>query len=235
MRFKCSICLFFVVISAYTQSLQDRLFPLICDCFEEQASQKNFGLNLISKCFDISSGEKLKEFEEFLAQEIDTMEIMQKYGEGGAGDYGRNFAANFFSDIQEPLVNECEAYYEYLLTMNDIMMSNMTKGTNEKRADSLKVEIESGEVNPNITWEVGAFELGKENTVKAKEYFLMGVTKDSLHVPSNLFLGIVNDLQGDHQKAIKRFEKAEKGDLQHLVVIAQMFQAVSKRKLREKR
>ena len=232
-KFKFAIFSLFFVLGANAQSLQERLLPLVCDCFESNFNPESPSADLIAKCFDISSGKKLKEFEDYLAKEVDTVEIKNTYGDGY--DYGMELASNFFSDIQEPLVNKCEAYYNYLLAMSNYMMDNMTKGTNKQRADSLRLAIESCQNDPNVVWEVGAFDLGRGNTDKAKEYFLKGTKIDSLHVPSNLFLGIVHDLEGDYQMAIDRYEKVEKGELQHLVVIAQMYRALSKRKLKEKR
>ncbi|MFS4493821.1 tetratricopeptide repeat protein [Maribacter sp. 2308TA10-17] len=167
----------------------------------------------------------------YLAQETDTTALNISTGEGY--QMGFKLGQQLFDDLQEPLVNNCNAYYEFLLECKKTAFENMNKGISKKEADSLSYIIKKGNWTAETMWQMGSYELGMGNLITAKANFNKALKKNPLHIPSIFFMGIVHDNEGDYKKAINRYNQALEQEENSLTFIVKMFLEVAKRKEKE--
>lgn len=214
-----------------SQSLEDRFYPIVCECFEENYSEENFDTKLFEKCFDMSNPESQEIIREYMLRELDSNQSDQSFEDGYK--LGKNFAKNLLNDLQEPLVNKCDSYYKFSLQLKKVMQANMSKGVSKKQADSLLTLIESGKRTAETMWRIGSYELGLGSLIKARDYFNKSIKANPNYTQSIFFLGIVNDMEGKYQKACNRYNQLLTMDKDYLNFIVTMFLEVSKRKARE--
>lgn len=217
--------------TSFGQSLAERFYPNVCDCFEQNFTSDNFNINLLGKCFDLSSEENQKELEDYMLQELDSTALNLSYEDGLK--MGEKIGQQLFDDLQEPLVNNCDSYYKFLLECKKTTLKNMSKGISRKEADSLSSIIKNGGWTVETMWKMGSYELGLGNLKKAKENFNKSLEKNPLHLPSIFFLGIVNDTEEDYQKAIDRYNQVMAEEENSMTFIVRMFLEVAKRKVKE--
>jgi tetratricopeptide (TPR) repeat protein len=222
----------FVIINyGFGQSLTERFYPEVCDCFENNYSEENLDLNLLGKCFDLSSEDSQKELEDYMRQELDSTDLNLSYDEGLK--VGQKIGQQLFDELQEPLVNNCDSYYKFLIDCKKLTLKNMSKGVSKKEADSLSIIIKNGNWTSETMWQMGSYQLGLGNLKNAKDNFTKSLEKNPLHPPSLFFMGIVNDTEGDYEKAIDRYNQVMIQEENSLTFLVRMFLEVAKRKVKE--
>lgn len=226
------IFLLFSLNNCFGQSLTERFYPKVCKCFEDNYSAEKLDLNLLGKCFDLSSDEDLNELEEYMKQELDSTELSLSYEDGLKA--GEKMGQQLFDELQEPLVNNCDSYYRFLIDCKKVTLDNMSKGISKKEADSLSAIIKNGDWTEEVMWKMGSYQLGLGNLKEAKNNFNQSLDKNPQYLPSIFFLGIVNDAEGDYRKAIDRYNQVMSKEENSLTFIVRMFLEVAKRKVKEK-
>ena len=226
------ISILFSLSNCFGQSLTERFYPKVCKCFEDNYSAEKLDLNLLGKCFDLSSDEDLNELEEYMKQELDSTELSLSYEDGLKA--GEKMGQQLFDELQEPLVNNCDSYYRFLIDCKKVTLDNMSKGISKKEADSLSAIIKNGDWTEEVMWKMGSYQLGLGNLKKAKDNFNQSLDKNPQYLPSIFFLGIVNDAEGDYTKAIDRYNQVMSKEENSLTFIVRMFLEVAKRKVKEK-
>ncbi len=215
----------------HAQSLTERFYPKVCKCFEDNYSEENLDLNLFEKCFNLSSSENQKVLEDYIRQELDSTSI--KLSHEDEYKAGQKLGQQLFDSLQEPLVNNCDSYYSFLIECKKTTLKNMSKGVSKKEADSLVAIIKSGKWTAETMWKMGSYELGLKNLEKAEDYFNKSLEKNPQYAPSIFFLGIVFDTKGDYQMAIDRYNQIIDQEENSLTFIVKMFLEVAKRKIKE--
>ncbi|MEM8763737.1 MAG: hypothetical protein AAGD88_07990 [Bacteroidota bacterium] len=216
----------------FAQSIAERFYPNVCNCFDKNYTSGNLDLKLFQKCFDLKSEGNRNEFEDFLRQELDSNNTNLTYEE--ELELSRKMGEQLFDDLQEPLVNNCDSYYNFLLECKKAILTNMSGGVSKKEADSLSILIKNGNWTEQTTWQMGSYQLGVGNIQMAKANFHKSLEKNPLHLPSLFFLGVVNDTEGNHDKAIQRYNQVIEQEEESLSFIVNMFLVVAKREAKEK-
>jgi len=139
MKYKFCILLLFIANSISSQTHKEKLTTLICDCFEKSPQTKNVNFELLKTCFDFSSEPYTTVLQEVLKEEIkklniDTLDTSSNYQDGYK--IGVEIGQQLMNDVQEPLINSCDTYFEFMEKTKKEMVSNLGKDLNKKRVDS---------------------------------------------------------------------------------------------------
>ncbi|WP_299767649.1 hypothetical protein [uncultured Dokdonia sp.] len=237
---KFNICILFLLIanSMSSQTPKEKLTSLICNCYEEAPQTENVNFELLKTCFDFSSEPYTPILEEAVREEfkklhIDTLDTSSNYQNGYK--IGSEIGQQLMNDVQEPLINSCDTYFEFMEKTKKEMVSNLGKDLNKKRVDSLKRLFKKKDWQPDIQWEIGAYYLSKGKHKKAEKNFKKCLSKDGTHMPSLFFLAIIDDFNEKYTSSIHRLEAVDLNPSHPFMFMRTIYIEAAKRKKRESR
>lgn len=217
--------------TSFSQELKEIFYPNICECFENNFDDTQFDGDLMVRCFDIMSGKNEELFKQYISKKIDTTDISLTYEQGSK--MGRKMAEKLFDELQEPLVNNCEAYFKFLLEIKKFALRNMNKGIGAQEADSLRAMVNKGEWSARNMFELGSYELGIGNLKQAKKDYTKSFEKEPAYIPSHFFLGIVYQEEGNYALAIESYNQVISQGENSLTFIVKVFLELAKREAKD--
>jgi len=204
---------------------------LVCECFEQGTAESagQLKLDLLTTCFDFSAVNTRKLVEELVRKEIDTTNI----GDKSYYEIGYEFGQKLALDLQKPMVQNCDSYFNFFREMKKEMIVNLKKGTNKKTTDSLKTLFKKDDWSPDVMWKIGAYQLHIGKLSRAEKSFKKCLSKDPKHLQSNFFLALVYEQKGDYSSAISSYNQVIAQPDNSMIAIANMFLEVALRESME--
>ena len=229
------LLLFFLPLLNFSQTSKEIFVMSFCDCFERNDVTVNEDINidLLKDCLNETLQNSESELTKAILKEIDTTNIKQKDLYQIGYDYGQNL----FGNVQDKLINDCDAYYEFAKGTNALLYKNIGKDSNQKKVDSLSKLVEKNPKNIMLIWERGATNLGIQNIEGAQTDFKLCLEENTDFFPARFFLAVSYDVTGDYDNALKEYQilvnQSRHTDLGPMTDISKMFLALTKRKIKE--
>ena len=203
----------------YGQPARQDLLAKVCDCFEKNKSKSEFEIDPFKDCFDFSKENYKGLVEKIVFQEIDTTQISNKTSYQIGYEHGQNL----FNEIQKPLIEKCNSYFLFVKEMKKFLVSNISKGVNESKIDSLKNKYKNENWTPNDIFLIGGYELNQGNFVNAIRIFKDCLEKNPNHFASNFYLALTYDLSGEYDLAINKYRKVIDFEENPITSVARIF------------
>jgi tetratricopeptide (TPR) repeat protein len=229
------LLLFFLPLVSFSQTAEELFATSFCECFEKNnvTTLENVNLDLLKDCLNETLQSEASELTKAILKEIDTTNLKQKDSYQIGYDYGQNM----LGDVQDKLINDCDAYYEFAKGVNTLLYKNIGIDSNQKKVDSLSNLIKKDPKNIMLIWERGANNLGIQNIEEAQTDFKLCLDENADFFPARFFLAVSYDAKGNYDRAIKEYQilvdQSKLTDLGPMKDISKMFLALAKRKTTE--
>lgn len=197
------------------QSYKKKLREDVCECFRESDEKGN---EKLANCFL----DNITKYKTEIEKEVNNgLEISGYEG-------GKFLARTIYSEIQEELILECDAYYHFYEKLKENILISKKRDFNQNDIDSLSVLIFKKKT-PDLLWERANIHFSYNQFEKAKKDYAAALALNPKHVQSKLFLGWVYEKQGDIHKAITIYKSVYE---ETKIERAMVFVLLAKRKLK---
>lgn len=189
---------FFIILTFFSYHIYGQDFKIefaksICECAEEEKEIKD---DTLENCFV----KMTSDFQPELDKMIDTASDVPKY------DQSLAIVKQLFFDMQNNLMQNCDVYYEFLNKTREETLLTLKNDFPESDFELLNAEIEKNKTT-NLLWARGSTYLALNKLELAEKDFKESLEIDQNYIRSIFFLGWVNEIKGDYQKAIELYEK----------------------------
>ncbi len=193
MKENITVLLFLVSISIFgQQDIIEKISQDVCICFTEN---KGDDTSILEKCFT----KHIDTYKTELDKLIDKNSSVPEYKQG------QELGKKIFFEMQQNLVKNCDAYFNYFDNLRAQSILAMKKKYSQSKVQSINVKLSENKTI-DLLWERANLYFANNDLIKAEIDYKECLTMNPNHVPSMFFLGWLYERKQNYNKALEIYQ-----------------------------